>query len=102
MDISDKTDNSLEKLVLALQARVDKLESDQRRLVKAILGSDDVQTEFRKLTDRDVAYAFERIANVEKVVFPNLGADVAQLTDIIGHGNGKAQPHRVSRAQGKA
>jgi len=75
--------SELEAVIMVLAETLDKE-------IKHNANMDRLNTELRKLIERDVVDAFERIKNIELKFFPNLASDISHLNDVIGETDGKA------------
>ena len=51
---------------------------------------DDVFRRYLKLHDQEIAYAFERIQNLEFKSYPGLARDICQIDEVIGESDSRA------------
>ena len=88
-DTSQAQITALNKKIERLDARLEELITDYRKMVRVLGGYDDLLNKHCKILEKELADAFERIKHLELTLFPNLGPDMLQLYDIIGEGEKK-------------
>ena len=89
--MSDNNKNDPDELttIESLQDKIDHLDEQLSRLAKIFIRCDEINDTFRRLSEKDIAYAFERIEKIEHLLFPHLQGDINRLSDIIGEGDNK-------------
>ena len=90
MNNKDDDINALTDRVAILEARLEKLATQQERDVKALMSCDDVLDKHRKAAHAELTDAFERIAHIELTLFPHLPRDINHLNAVIGDQDTKA------------
>jgi hypothetical protein len=82
--------SSLNHKLARLEARLEELGTDYRKVVRALSDYDQLQDKHCNLLETELGDAFERIKHIEFTLFPNLGRDITQLHDIFGDCEDKA------------
>ena len=88
--MSELTTRELMDRVARLETAMQELTLKLQKETRNNADLDRLNTELRRLIEKDVIDAFDRIKNIELKFFPNLARDISQLNSIIGEGDGKA------------
>jgi hypothetical protein len=86
----DPSPHQLLERMVRLERENARLHNELQRLTKAVSSHNQTTQRYCSIYDRDIAYAFERLANVELSVFPNLARDLVDLDKITGPCDDKA------------
>lgn len=88
--MSEPTVADLMKKIELLEAGMETTRAKLDEEIKHNANMDRLNTELRKLIEKDVIDAFERIKNIELRLFPNLACDISEINKIIGEGENRA------------
>jgi DNA repair exonuclease SbcCD ATPase subunit len=84
----DPTTKELLHEIRQLQANVETLTKHLEKVARQQKDWDEINTEYRKLIERDATDALDRIKRIELKLFPNLADDLSKAQNIIGEGDG--------------
>lgn len=75
---------TLKEKVSHLEARLEELITDYRKVVRSLGGYDELLNKHCKILDKEMVDAFDRIQNIELKLFPHMARDIHHLRQIIG------------------
>lgn len=90
MDNNQPQIDELKQTVARLEARLEELGTDYRKVVRSLGRYDELNAKHCNLLEKELVNAFERIKHIELTLFPNLMPDITRVHDIIGEGEDKA------------